>query len=123
MRKFKNKPDYVFLATILKDEDKHIGNIEIGPINRIYRFADVGIIIGEKSFWGKGFATEAIKLIVNYAFNKLKLQKLIVGANKNNLSSIKMFRKAGFTELEAKEKGFFCDDSYINSTLLKIVKK
>jgi len=121
--KIKRNPNTLFWAVVLKDNDQHIGNIKLGHLDGINGFSDIGIIIGEKSFWGKGFATEAIKLVVDYAFNQLNLQKLIAGAHKNNFGSIKSFRKAGFTELGAKEKSLFCDDSYIDSMLLEIVKK
>jgi ribosomal-protein-alanine N-acetyltransferase len=120
VREIKKCSNALLWAIISKDKNQHIGNIKLGHINGINGFSDIGIIIGEKSCWGKGFATEAIKLVVNYAFNQLNLQKLIAGVSKNNLSSVKLFRKAGFTELEAEEKVFFCDDSYIDSTLLKM---
>jgi ribosomal-protein-alanine N-acetyltransferase len=123
VREVKKSPDVLFWAIISKDEKQHIGNIKLGHLNGIHSFSDIGIIIGEKTFWGKDLATEAVKLVVSYAFNQLNLQKLIAGVNKNNLGSIRLFRKAGFTELEAEEKEFFCDDSYMDSTLLKIVKK
>ncbi len=53
----------VFLAIVLKDGDRHIGNIKLGSINWIHRYADIGIIIGEKDCWGQGYATEAIRLL------------------------------------------------------------
>ncbi|MBZ0307061.1 MAG: GNAT family N-acetyltransferase, partial [Anaerolineae bacterium] len=59
----------VFLAMVLKDGDRHIGNIKLGPINWIHRFADIGLLIGEKDCWGKGYGTEAIRLLTHYAFN------------------------------------------------------
>lgn len=123
VKKIKRSPYVLFWAIISKDKKRHIGNIKLGHINGIHGFSDIGIIIGEKSFWGKGSATEAIRLVVSYAFNQLNLQKLIAGVNKNNLGSIRLFRKAGFAELEAEERKFFCDDSYMDSTLLKIVRK
>lgn len=79
----------IYSAIISKDGDKHIGSNKIGPINRINNFADVGLIIGDKSFGNKGFATEALKLIVDYAFNKLKIRKLTAGIYANNIGSIK----------------------------------
>jgi RimJ/RimL family protein N-acetyltransferase len=59
---------------------KHIGNIKIGSINHYHRYADVGFLSGEKNYWGKGIATEAIKLATDFAFNTLKLHKLWGGA-------------------------------------------
>src|SRR5688572_26546417 len=50
----------LFCAIILKENNQHIGNIKLGPINWIHRYAEIGLLLGEKNCWGKGFATEAI---------------------------------------------------------------
>jgi [ribosomal protein S5]-alanine N-acetyltransferase len=119
----KKNPSYVFLAIIVKNRNKHIGNIKIGLVNKIHKFADVGIIIGEKSFWGKGFAAEAIKLVVDYAFNKLGLHKLTAGAYSNNIRSIKAFEKAGFSVEGVRKKHYLCKGDYVDGVLLGIVRK
>jgi len=123
VRKIKSSPDYIFLAIISKEKNKHIGNIKLGPINRNHNFADIGIIIGEKSFWGKGFATEAIRLVVDYAFNRLKLHKLTAGSYINNIASIKAFKKAGFLVEGIRKKHLFYNGSYVDGLLLGIVRK
>ena len=86
----------VFLAIVLKDGDRHIGNIKLGPINWIHRFADVGILIGEQDCWGKGYATEVIRLVMHYAFSVLNLHRLTAGCYSLNQGSAKSFQKAGF---------------------------
>ena len=88
---YKKTSDDLFYAIISRDKDKHIGNIKIGLINKNYNYAEVGILIGDKSSWNKGFTTEALKLIVDYAFNKLKIHKLTVGIYANNIGSINAF--------------------------------
>ncbi len=90
-------PDEIFLAICLKDDGKHVGNIKLGPINRIHRFADVSLLIGEKSIWGRGVATEAIRLLARFAFDVLNLHKLKAGCYAENKGSAKAFLKAGFT--------------------------
>ncbi|MBW8308967.1 MAG: GNAT family N-acetyltransferase [Candidatus Paracaedibacteraceae bacterium] len=75
----------------------HIGNIKLGPINSIHKVATISLIIGNKNYWGKGIATEAITLIKNYAFDKLGIKKLTAGLYANNLGSLKAFLKAGFS--------------------------
>jgi len=90
------KPDEVFLAICLKDGGRHIGNIKLGPINRIHRFADISLLIGEKECWGRGYATEAIAAIVRFAFNVQNLNKLRAGCYSENRGSEKAFLKVGF---------------------------
>ncbi|QBG35222.1 GNAT family N-acetyltransferase [Litorilituus sediminis] len=80
----------------LKSNDKHIGNIKIGPINPHHNIGDVSLFIGDKDSWGKGIATQAIALISQYSFEQLKLRKLCAGAYKANVGSTKAFLKAGY---------------------------
>src|SRR5262249_20541648 len=88
--------DSVFLAIIVKEGNRHIGNIKLGPINWIHRFADVGLLIGAKEYWGQGFATEAIRLVTNYGFQVLNLHKLTAGCYEPNQGSFRAFLKVGY---------------------------
>ena len=91
-------PENIFLAIISKEiPGRHIGNIRLS-INLFHRFAEIGLIIGIKSLWGKGYGTEAISLVRDYAFGKLSLLKLTAGSYVTNTASIKAFKKAGFVE-------------------------
>ena len=103
----KNDYNYCF-AIIDKQSSKHVGNIKIGNIHPIYKYADVGLIIGNKNFYGKGIATEALKLCIEFAFKQLKLHRLWAGIYDVNIGSIKAFEKAGFVrEGCEKEKCLF----------------
>ena len=55
----------------------------------MHRFADIGIIIGDDAYWGRGFASEAIKLVISYAFDRLKLHKLTAGCYATNAGATK----------------------------------
>jgi len=116
-------PDYVFLGIFIKDTDRHIGNIKLGPINKYHKFADIGIIIGDKDCWGKGFASEAIRLITDYAVHTLKLHKLTAGAYVNNVGSVKAFKKAGFRVEGIRAKHYLYKGEYIDAAVLGIVRR
>lgn len=111
-------PNTLFWAIVRKDTDRHIGNIKLGPIDWNHRIGDIGIMIGDKNSWGKGFATEVIRLISDYAFKTLKLHKLTAGAYANNVGSIKAFLKLGFFEEGRRKKHVLCDGKYLDVTLL-----
>ncbi len=96
--------DEPFFAIITKDEiHSHIGNAKLGPINWIHRNADVSLFIGCKHLWRKGYATEVIRLLSDYAFNTLNLCKLKAGVYSENLASYSAFKAAGF-EIEGRLK-------------------
>ena len=111
-------PDTIFLAIILKDGYKHIGNIKLGPIDKNHKLAEIGIMIGDKNSWGNGYATDAIKLLTDYAFNELKLHKIIAGAYENNIGSVKAFLKLGFCEEGRRKKHFLYNGKWIDDVLL-----
>lgn len=75
----------------------HIGNIKLGPIHPHHLRADIGIIVGEREWHGRGVATESIRLVVDFAFRILGLAKLTAGMYAENIGSRRAFEKAGFT--------------------------
>ncbi len=108
----------VFLAIVRKDTNKHIGNIKLGPIDPHHKIASIGLMIGDKNSWGKGFATEAIQLLIKYAFEVLNLHKVTAGAYENNIGSIKAFLKLGFFEEGRRKKHFLSKGVYVDYVLL-----
>lgn len=120
IRKDKNN---AFFAIMLKNGNRHIGNIKLGPINIVHRFADIGIIIGEKDCWGKGYATDAIRLIVKYAFEKLNLHKVTAGCYVPNKGSLGAFKKAGFIQEGVRKNHCYCKGKFVDDILLGLVRK
>ena len=107
--------DNVFLAMIAKDNGAHVGNIKLGPINWIHRFADVALMIGDKSAWGKGYGSEAISLATTYAFDRLNLHKLTASCYASNQGSAKAFIKAGWEQECVRKRQFFSNGRYEDS--------
>lgn len=106
---------YLF-AILVMPEGRHIGNIKLGPIHPHYSHADISYFIGDRSCWGKGYATQAIKLITEWAFSDLNLHKVQAGVFDENLGSIKALQKAGFVQeacykeaLISPVSGKYCD--------------
>jgi RimJ/RimL family protein N-acetyltransferase len=78
-----------------------VGNIGIHPQQDVNRLnAELGYFIGE-DHWGKGIATEAIKLMVKYAFDHFDLQRIFARPFGTNIASQKVLQKTGFV-LEAR---------------------
>lgn len=103
--------------------NKHIGNIKIGNIHPIYKYADIGLIIGDKNYTGKGIATEAIVLCVKFAFEQLHLHRLYAGIYDVNIGSIKAFEKAGFQKEGCEMGKYFFEGKWINSFIYGIVNE
>ena len=108
----------IFLAIVLRESQQHIGNIKLGPIDWNHRMADIGIVLGERSCWGKGIATEAIALISQYAFDVLNLRKLNAGCYATNGGSVRALEKAGFHVEAVRKAHYFSHGSYVDAIQL-----
>lgn len=85
-------------AVVLKAGDLHIGNVKVGPIQEPHKLSDLVTVIGDRRQWGKGYATEAVRLGIRIAFERYGLRKLSVGVVDGNEGSIKCYMAAGFVE-------------------------
>jgi RimJ/RimL family protein N-acetyltransferase len=83
-------------AIVDRARNLHIGNIKLGPINRSHQTADVSIVIGDVDSWGKGYATQAIGLAAEIAFEQFRLRKLHAGVIGGNDASVRAFQGAGW---------------------------
>ncbi|GAH71772.1 unnamed protein product, partial [marine sediment metagenome] len=57
-------------------EGEYIGLIGLDKIDWKNRNAELGIVIGNKEYWGKGYGTDATKILLNHAFNQMNLYKV-----------------------------------------------
>jgi RimJ/RimL family protein N-acetyltransferase len=82
-------------AICVNDDHEYIGNIQLTDIKD--RKAQYHIFIGEKKYWGKGIATQATKLLLEYGVKKAKLSEIYLYVQKNNIAAIRLYIKCGFT--------------------------
>lgn len=75
----KNPHKGFVLAMTDRDNGTHIGNISLVNIQLIHRCAEIAILIGDKSYWNKGLAAEAIYALTKHAFEEMNLHKLFAG--------------------------------------------
>lgn len=102
----------ILFGIFLAEDERHIGNIRLGPIDPPHRRGAIGLLIGDKLQWGKGYAAEAIDAVAGYALGALDLHKVFAGYYAGNLGSRKAFRKAGFHEEGRLRDHWFCDGAW-----------
>lgn len=103
-----------FWAVHLKENGLHIGNIKVDPINRKHSTGELGLMMGEKSEWRKGYAKEASLAVINFCFTKLNLRKITLGIVENNVGSVTLYKNIGFiTEGIYQQHGLY-DGVYCN---------
>ncbi|GHT87690.1 N-acetyltransferase [Spirochaetia bacterium] len=107
-----SKKDALVLAIINKSNGIHIGNISLQRINFIYRSAELAIIIGEKTDWGKGFGREASYLLISHGFETLNLHRIECGTFKNNIGMQKIALSLGMQLEGTRRQAVFKEGRY-----------
>ena len=97
-----------------KEDQKAIGLAEINNIHYSYRRASIAVIIGDLHYWGKGMATEAGKILLNYGFNELNLYKTTAMIYSPNIGSWKVCEKLGMEREATLKNNGFIDGEYVN---------
>jgi [ribosomal protein S5]-alanine N-acetyltransferase len=110
VQSFQGSNDKALVGIFLKDNGLHIGNITLlPPIDWSNKVGTIGISIGRKEYWSKGFARESLLVLVAYCFESLKLHRLQSGVHASNTRSLKLFITCGF-----KIEGLMREESIIN---------
>jgi RimJ/RimL family protein N-acetyltransferase len=99
-------PSMLVFAVIACDGNIHIGNVGLYSIDFLMRNAEVRVVIGEKDFRGRGFAIEAYRLLIAYAFDRLNMRRIYAGARADNAASIAVLKKMGFVEEGRRREAF-----------------
>jgi RimJ/RimL family protein N-acetyltransferase len=76
-----------------------VGDCALFDIDHVAGTAELGIIIGEKDCWNRGYATETVALLARYAFDVLGLSSVILHVYDFNERAVAAYRKAGFREV------------------------
>lgn len=113
----------IWLEIWHKENQIPVGLVGFFQISNLHRRAELGIIIGESEYWGKGIGTEAINLIINYGFNTLNYRKILASVNTPNIRSLGMCKKIGFIEEGHQKDMDYIDGKWTDIILLGIFKK
>lgn len=117
-----NETGYSF-AIVLNKTDELIGNICLMDINHASQSASLGIFIGEKENRNKGYGKEAIKLLLNYGFNTLNLNNIMLSVVSFNKYAIRTYKKIGFREIGFRRQCIYRQGKLYDELFMDILKK
>ncbi len=99
-----------------------IGTAGLYLISWTCRRAQFNILLGEPSFYSKGYGTEVADLIIKYAFERLNLNTIYLGVNTENLGAIKSYEKAGFIKDGVHREFVYNNGRYYDSVAMSILR-
>lgn len=91
-----DRPDVLFLGIFEKAGGTHVGNIKYEPINAAARYAMMGILIGDKKWWGRGVAAEVLVETAGWLKQEYGIREIVLGVMKNNMLARRAYEKVGF---------------------------
>ncbi|MFV0531383.1 MAG: GNAT family N-acetyltransferase [Flavobacteriales bacterium] len=110
------------LVIVLKINNQSIGFVDLFDLDLKNSRVALGILIGEESFKNKGYASEAIQLMIQYAFKTLNLNQVYAHVVANNKVSLQLFKKNGFEKTMVKKDWVQINHQFLDVNLYQIFK-
>lgn len=118
----KNDASRYDFAICLKDTDEMIGELSIFDIDEENKKAGFRISMASISLTGKGYGTEAIKIILSFVFEQLQLNRLQLEVFSHNLRGIRAYEKVGFIKEGVLRQSLHYNDIYSDEIIMAILK-
>jgi RimJ/RimL family protein N-acetyltransferase len=110
-------------AMVLREgeEGRLIGNISLMGINGVDGTATLGLFIGEERDRSCGYGAEAMRLILHYGFDSLRLHNVQLHCNSDNARAIACYKKVGFKEFGRRRESKFHSGGYVDTVHMDIL--
>lgn len=102
-------------------EGVHLGNVGFHEIDLHNRKAELGIFIGEKGQWGKGYGEEGVRLALRFAFEGMNLNRVYLRTFASNVRAQKCYEKVGFVKEGALRQEMFKNGTYVDCFVYSIL--
>jgi RimJ/RimL family protein N-acetyltransferase len=112
--------DVIF--AIEAEDGKHIGNLGLHNVDHENRRAMLGIAIGEKGYWGRGYGTDAIGATLGWAFGYLNLNRVYLTVYATNQRAIRCYEKCGFQHEGIQRQAQYIDGEYVDEWMMGILR-
>ena len=88
-------------------EGRHIGNCSYYNISKFIGETELGIMIGNRDYWDKGYGTDVVNILVDHIFRETKLSRIHLKTLEWNTRAQRCFEKCGFTPCGKLERSGF----------------
>ena len=91
-------PQDIFLAIVINENNLHVGNVRLGPIDFDSKLCKFSMMIGDSNFHGKGLGTSIVQLCIDFAFKDLNMNKFYLDVVSENEPAVRVYQKCGMIE-------------------------
>ncbi|MBU9721647.1 MULTISPECIES: GNAT family N-acetyltransferase [Bacillaceae] len=118
-----NKTNGYEQKAIVTEGGKHIGWVDLKNIDKMNKHAELGIAIGDKEYWGKGFGLAAMKEMLLWGFNELGLNKIWLRVEVDNEKAIKSYIRMGYVEEGILRQDRLRNGEFVDRLRMSILKQ
>ena len=104
------------------DEYRPIGTCQFHNLDWRNRSAEIGIMIGEKTFWNRGYGTETMRLLLKHGFDTLNFHRIWLQVYDKNKRGIRAYEKAGFRQEGKYRQAHYQNGQYFDVHLMSVLK-
>ncbi|MPM36772.1 Spermidine N(1)-acetyltransferase [bioreactor metagenome] len=101
---------------------KYIGGCSINECDVKNRTCVVGIMIGDKEYWGKGYGSDALKVLIKFIFEEVNMNKIKLNVFSFNNRAIACYKKVGFKEEGILKKEIYRNGRYYDEIIMAMFK-
>lgn len=106
----------------IEADGKVIGQCALFRFNETGRHCELGITIGDKAYWGRGYGREAVNLLLDYAFRLRNLNRVWLTVLANNERAIRAYRACGFVEEGRLREHAWGNGAYVDLVAMGVLR-
>ena len=111
------------IFAIETEDGVHIGNIGLHSFDWKNRKAFLGIVIGEREYWGQGYGSDAIRALLGFAFSEMNLHRVYLTVYDYNERAIRCYERCGFQHEGRLREARFSDGRYHDELMMGVLRK
>ena len=120
--KVNNDEDRVWFMVVQREDDRVIGEAGLLRMFPPWRATDLSIILGEVDAWGQGYGTEAIRLLLDYAFGSLNFHRVAIGVVGFNERALRFYERVGFRREGVQRDGYHYGGRYHDFVMMSMLE-
>lgn len=114
--------EHTVFAVDALDDGAHIGTVELRTSRPESRDANLGIMIGDKTRWDRGYGTDAMRTLCRYGFNEMNLHRIELDVFDGNDRAVKVYERIGFKAAGRRRDAVFQRGRYHDELMMDLLE-
>lgn len=105
------------------EDGRYIGHVGLKDVSLVHRHGEIGIVIGDKTAWGKGYGGDAIVTCLKFAFLTLGLHSVCIKTDERHERALELYRRLGFVETGLERERIYCEGRFTGHVVFDMLEQ